>query len=246
MQAIKDFNGTISEIVRADYRTADVFRKYGINYCCGGNILLDEVCNRQNVDINSLQNELNSVVKKINIPASLRFDEWTVDFMIDYIINVHHAYLRQSLPLIKDLMTTFVKGHRNQYPYLDIVLETYLELSSFLLDHLQEEEEKVFPYIKHMSHTYKHNETYGRLFVKNWNKPLKQVLQSDHQHVSALLLQLRKESNQYTFGEDACTNHLVIYQKLQELDDDIVQHQHLENNILFPKAILMEKELLQL
>jgi regulator of cell morphogenesis and NO signaling len=76
MHAVKDFNGTISEIVRADYRTADVFRKYGINYCCGGNILLDEVCNKQKVDINSLQSELNSVVKKINIPASLRFDEW--------------------------------------------------------------------------------------------------------------------------------------------------------------------------
>ena len=246
MQAVKNFNGTISEIVRADYRTADVFRKFGINYCCGGNVALEEICNRQKLDIDKLQNALNNSVKNLSVPSSLRFDEWTVDFMMDYIINVHHSYLRHALPSITELMAAFVKSHRNKYPYLDTVQESFLELTSFLLEQIEEEEQKVFPYIRHMSHTIKHNETYGRLFVKNWSKPLDQVLKSDHQHIAALLLQLRKESNNYTFGNDACTNHLVIYQKLQELDDDIVQHQQLENNILFPKAILMEKELLRL
>src|SRR5688572_6175424 len=172
MQAVKNFNGTISEIVRADYRTADVFRKFGINYCCGGNVPLEEICFRQKVDIDLLQNELNSAVKKLSVPASLRFDDWTVDFMMDYIINVHHSYLRHTLPSITELMAAFVKSHRNKYPYLDTVQESFLELSSFLLEQIEEEEQKVFPYIRHMSHTFKHNETYGRLFVKNWSKPL--------------------------------------------------------------------------
>ena len=98
MLQAKDFDNTISEIVRSDYRTADVFRKFGINYCCGGSVKLGDVCTKQNLDRAEVQNALNEVSKKRSIPPSLQFDEWTVDFLIDYIVNVHHAYLRRSIP----------------------------------------------------------------------------------------------------------------------------------------------------
>lgn len=246
MLQTKYFGSTISDIVKADYRTADVFRKFGINYCCGGAVKLEDVCKAQQLDIAVLENELFEAAKKRSIPPSLQFDEWSVDFLIDYIINIHHAYLRRSISATKDLMASFVKSHKNKYPYLETLQETYFELGSLLLEHMDEEEEKIFPYIKQMSHTHKHREKYGRLFVKNLSKPLAQVLQSDHKHIAAMLLQLRKDANNYNFEKTACTNHQVIFQKLQEQDADIVQHKHLENNFLFPKAIDIEKELMNL
>lgn len=239
-------NLTVSGIVRKDYRTADVFKKHGINYCCGGEITLNEACSLQNVNISDLHKELAAATKTVVVPSSIRFDEWTVDFLIDYIINVHHSYLKHTLPALENTLQSFVNGHRKKYPYLENLLDTYKDLSEFLLEHLNEEEVKIFPYLKQISHTHKHKETYGRLFVKTLSRPINQVLQSDHKHIVALLFELRKISNQYQFDTTACTNHQVVFQKLQELDADIVQHEHLENNILFPKALNMEKELLNL
>lgn len=237
---------TISDIVRKDYRTADVFKKYGINYCCGGNSTLEEACRIKNLDLSGIEKELNAVAKDIVIPSSLRFDEWSVDFLVDYITNVHHAYLKYSLPALEITLQSFVNGHRKKFPFLDRLLETYNGLAELLLEHVNEEEQKIFPYIKQISHTHKNREIYGRLFVKTLSKPLSQVLESDHKRISAQLIQLRNISNQYQFNDAACTNHRVVFQKLKELDSDIVQHKFLENSVLFPKAINMERELLNL
>lgn len=235
---------SISGIVRKDYRTADVFKKHGINYCCGGNSTLEEICRLQNLDLNSLQNELEKATNTVVVPASLRFDEWNIDFLVDYIINVHHAYLKHTLPALDQTLEAFVRSHRNKFSFLDQLLETYKELAELLLEHTAEEEKRIFPYIRQISHTHKHKESYGHLFVKTLSKSLAQVLQSDHKHIAAHLIQLRNITNQYQFSSNACTTHQVVFQKLKELDADIVQHKHLENNVLFPKAINMENELL--
>jgi regulator of cell morphogenesis and NO signaling len=237
---------TISDIVRKDYRTADVFRKHGINYCCGGNSTLEEACSVKNLDVSTVEAELSAVAKNIVIPSSIRFDEWSIDFLIDYIINVHHAYLKDSLPAVEIALRSFVNGHRKKFPFLEELEEAYTSLAELLLEHMKEEEQKIFPYIKQISHTHKHKETYGRLFVKTLSKSLTQVIEFYHTRISARLIQLRNFSSQYQFDDTACTNHRVVFQKLKELDDDIVQHKFLENSVLFPKAINMERDLLNL
>jgi len=237
---------TISRIVRDDYRTADVFRKHGINYCCGGNSTLEEVCRLQNLDIISICKELSDATQTITIPASLRVDEWSIDFLVDYIRNVHHAYLKQALPTLETTLISFVNNHRSKFPFLDSLHQEFSSLSVLLTEHIAEEEEKIFPYMKQVSHTHKHKEIYGKLFVKTLSQPLTKVFQSKHTHISAQLVEIRNLSNQYRFPDNACTNHRVVFQKLRELDADIVQYRHLENNVLFPKAIILERELLQL
>jgi regulator of cell morphogenesis and NO signaling len=146
---------TISEIVKRDYRTADVFKKFGVNYCCGGNSTVEEVCNLQNINQNSLSDSLDSATKTLVIPPWLRFDEWSVDFLVDYIINVHHAYLKQMLPSLEVQLLSFVNNHRKKHPFLDDVNNTFNTLSSFLMEHTQDEEEKLFPYIKQIYSAYK-------------------------------------------------------------------------------------------
>jgi regulator of cell morphogenesis and NO signaling len=124
------------------------------------------------------------------------------------------------------------------------VLAIFQELSAKLIAHNQREEESIFPYIKQIESTYRRKEVYGSLFIRTMRKSLDAILKEDHKKISELLIQLRQTTNNYRFTEKACTNHQVMYHKLRELDNDLTQHMHLENNILYPKAIEMEQELL--
>ncbi|MER3464057.1 MAG: hypothetical protein C4329_06230 [Chitinophagaceae bacterium] len=240
-----DTSATVRDIVVQDYRTADVFKKYGINYCCGGNLPLNEACSALNINIPELNKELAKATSTVQLPSSLQFDDWSLDFLVDYIINVHHSYIKKVVPLLQGQIMSFVDGHKKKYPQLLKVQHTFEELASLLLEHIQKEEESIFPYLKQISSTHKRKETYGSLFVRTLGKPLNQVLEREHLHIAALMKQLREITNHFQFPEDACTNYQVIFHKLKELDNDLVQHKHLENNVLFPKALQLEREILQ-
>lgn len=235
---------TVSEMVRADYRVADVFKKWGINYCCGGNLPMADVCELKGLDQEKLEAELLQATKAISIPGAIRFDNWPVPFLVDYISYVHHAYIKAALPQLTQTITLFVSGHQKKYPYLGDVQQTFLDLGGELMEHVRQEEESIFPYIKQVSNTYERKEDYSSLFVRTLRKSLVDSVQSEQGRITALLLLLRQQTNNYTFSPEACTNHQVIYHKLKEFDADLVQHKHLENNILFPKVLQMEKELL--
>ena len=237
---------TVSQIVRNDYRTADVFKKWGINYCCGGNLPLQEACAVKNIALTVIEEDLQAATKTIQLSNSLHFNEWPVFFLVDYILYVHHAYVKHTVPALGQLLSSFVSGHNKKYPYLAAVEETFSNLSEVLLQHTLKEEESIFPYVKQISYTYERKETYGSLFMRTMRKPLAETIVKEHGRISNLLLLLQDQTNHYQFSENACTNHQVIYHKLKEFDADLVQHKHLENNILFPKVLEMEKTLLKL
>lgn len=246
MQPKNDLTTTVSEMVRKDYRIAPVFEKWGIGYCCGGNTSFAEVCKAQKLDANLIREDIEKATHTINISNHLRFDEWSVDFLVDYITHVHHAYLRQEVPVLFLAVKSFIDSHKKKYPYLVKVLEVFEELKDEVLEHTQKEEESIFPYFKQISNTYARRESYGALFVRTLSKPFDHIENVEHRRISALLAALRKATNNYQFSDDVCPNHQVIYLKLKEFDSDIQQHKHLESNILFPKVRVMEKELLQL
>jgi regulator of cell morphogenesis and NO signaling len=237
---------TVSEMVRQDYRVADVFRRWGIDYCCGGNTPFVEVCRTQSLSVDLIRDDIQKATHTTNISNHLRFEEWPVDFLVDYITNVHHAYLRQQVPALFEQVNSFIQGHKKKYPYLEKVLEVFEALKDEVLEHTQKEEETIFPYFKQISYTYARRESYGALFVRTLSKPFDHIENVEHRRISALLVALRKASDNYTCAEDVCPNHRVIYLKLKEFDHDIQQHKYLESNILFPKVRVMEKELLQL
>jgi regulator of cell morphogenesis and NO signaling len=245
MQVFEDSNKTVSEIVRSDYRTAEVFKKYGINYCCSGLVRLEEACSVRQLDYIQILDELRSVTRNIYILNTLRFSEWKLDFLIDYLINVHHAYLKQVVPALEAALVSFIDGHKKKYPELERVLALFKDLTIMLMAHSRHEEEIIFPYIKQIENTYRRKETYGNLFVRTLRKPLSNISR-EHNEISILLMEMQSITNNYQFPENACTNHQVIYHRLHEFHDDMVQHKHLENNILFPRAIEMESKLLQL
>ena len=238
-------NTFISDIVRQDYRTASVFRKYDIDFCCGGKWALGTICEMKGMEFDLVKEELEDSVRTIQLSNSTRFNDWNIDFLTEYIVNVHHQYLREALPEIRAQLTHFIEDHAEKYPYLNEVLKQFNYLTKDLLPHLQQEEEILFPYIRQISHAYESKESYASLLVRTLRKPVEEVMHREHETVSKVLHRLRDLTNDYTAPADACVSHRVAFSLLKELHNDLAQHIYLENNILFPKAVTMEKELLQ-
>lgn len=234
----------VSQIVKMDYRTADVFKKHGINYCCGGNATLKEACEIKKINLSQVCRELDAATQTIHLPTAICFDEWPVDFLIDYILNVHHTYIKKTINPLLISLKNFAEGHKDKYPYMMSVWEAFENLYDELMENIEDEESRIFPYLKQICSTYTRKETYGSLFVRTMNRSLKTVQETKHRRVEAYIKQLRELTHHYTFTPSVCTNHQVIYCKIKELDSDLQQHNHLETHILLPKVIQMEQELL--
>lgn len=234
----------VTDIVSNDYRTADVFRKYGIDFCCGGRWPLEVVCENRDINVDDVVKELQHVVIQTSSKAAIDFDSWDIDFLADYILNIHHRYLKVALPELKEQVCRFLDSHRKKFPELG-ELETIID--TYLMDfpgHMKKEEEIFFPYIKQVFHAHKNKESYARLLIRTLRKPVEEVMRKDHEKTGANLHRVRIITKDYTPPANACISHRVLFSKLREFDDDLVQHIHLESNILFPKAIAMEQELL--
>ena len=234
----------VSDIVNSDYRTAEVFRKYGIEYCCAGKLPLQIICESKNLDFTEIVKELENVMQTICIPNTLPFERWSIDFLIDYIINIHHAYLKKDLPETGVQLEKFAADHQKNFPQLIELVQVFNELVTEMMPHLQHEEEIIFPYIRQIAHAYNNKESYANLLVRTLRKPVENIMQHEHETVHKILSQIRQLTNQYTPPQHACTNHKVTYLKLLEIDNDLARHMYLENSILFPRAIEMEKKLL--
>jgi len=240
-----DEDSSVSNIVTADYRTADVFRKYGIEFCCGGKLPLKTVCEIKDLNIDVIKKELEESSRTICLPNSLKFEDWDIDFLTDYIVNVHHQYLKKALPDTRNELERFTESHGDRFHYLPDLLKIFIDLSSYTLPHLQQEESIIFPYIRQIFHAYSNKESYAALLVRTLRKPVENVMNHENESLTTLLYQMRHLTRNYTAPERACTSHRVVFSKLLEIDNDLVQHLYLENNILFPGAIAMEKELLE-
>jgi regulator of cell morphogenesis and NO signaling len=238
-------SATVSEIVSNHYETADVFRSYGIDFCCGGKLPLKKVCEMNELDLDEIEKKLEASIRRIWIPATAKFQEWDIDFLTNYLVNIHHEYLRSTLPVAAEYLDRFVEGHRQKFPHLVELKKLFNEMAKDMMPHLMEEEEVIFPYIRHIAHAYESKESYASLFVRTLRKPVENMMKHEHECMARTLGRMRKLTDHYTPPSAACPNHIVTYKKLQEIDNDLVQHMHLENDILFPRAISMEKELLQ-
>ncbi len=239
-----DRNQPVADIVARDYRTADVFRKYGIEFCCGGKSPVYLACAVQGVDENIVMAELEESMREVNPSRTHNYNEWHIDFLTDYIVHVHHQYLRRALPRLQEHVDRFVEGHRKKFEYLDELQRLVNQLTRNLLPHLEQEEEIIFPYIRQIGHAYYSRESYASLLVRTLRKPVEDIMQHEHDNMSRLLKRIREITGNYLPPENACISHKVTFAKLREVDVDIVQHLHLENDVLFPRAIAMEKELL--
>ena len=236
----------VSDIVKRDYRTADVFRRYGISYCCGGNWPVAVACKMTAVDPSELIDALKASVRNLRLPGQTDFQSWETVFLVDYIVNVHHHYLKISLPLIRPMLADFVTEHAKKFNYLHDLLEQFDYLLAQLNALMETEEQVLFPYIRQLAHAHRHPEPYGALFIRSFRKPAAEMMTAGIGLISSLLTGIRLITKQYITPENACVSHIVVISKLRELDVDLEHHFHLEQSVLYPKIIQLEKDLLGL
>lgn len=227
---------TLGEIVKKDMRKAETFKKLGIDFCCGGKKSLEEACKEKGLDVLQVKQELEKVTKTASGTNQHDFDSWSLSFLADYIVNVHHAYVKQNMPVLLELSQKVANRHGSTNPHLMEVWQKVNAMVNELTVHLGKEERILFPYIKQL-------EAAGSQEPQVFSSVKEPVamMENDHDIVGKLGEEIRKLTNNYTLPENACTSYGLLYKKLEDFEDDLHTHIHLENNILFPKAIKLEQ-----
>jgi len=232
---------TIGEIAAKDLRKAAVFKKYGIDFCCGGKKTVNEVCAEKGLDVTTLEQELRQAVNTQHIRPSA-FNEWSLDFLSDYIVNAHHGYVKKSLPDLRGYALKVAQVHGHHHPELVTIHKLVEEINAELSDHMMKEEQILFPYIKTLVEAEKGNGTMKSAHFGSIKNPIS-MMEMEHETVGKLLEEIRMLSYQYILPEDACASYSLLYNMLQDFESDLHIHIHLENNILFPKAADLARRL---
>ncbi|MEP7229285.1 MAG: DUF542 domain-containing protein [Ginsengibacter sp.] len=230
----------VTDIVLKDFRAAEVFRKYNIDFCCGGKMPLSMACELQGVNEDILMEELEHFA-----PVYESAKSWAVDFTIDYLINLHHTYFKNSLPVLLEYVDRFFKSHIKKFPESHELPGLVDELQTKLQKQLSYESDKLFPYIKRIHYAHSDNEVYGKLLMKTLQKvPVEDVQQHDAPLVE-LIFRIEELTNSFQPPSNACTTHKVMLQKLEEFTGYIRQHIFIERKILIPAAMQIERNLLE-
>lgn len=233
-------NMTVAEIVTKNIKTADVFKRNGIDFCCGGNVLVREVCNKKSIDYTRLKLEIENIENKIE--RRLNFDSWDLDFLVDYIINTHHKYVSEANDLISQYSKKVAKVHGSHNPEVVEINDLFMTIANELNMHMHKEEMILFPFIKQLVNSKKSGQQIERPRFGTIQTPIN-MMELEHDGAGDIIKKIAKLSNNFTPPEHACNTYRALYAKLEEYQDDLFQHVHLENNVLFPKAIKLEQEL---
>ncbi|WP_420399276.1 iron-sulfur cluster repair di-iron protein [Flagellimonas sp.] len=235
MEVVKD--KTVAEFVTENIKTAHVFKKFGIDFCCGGGITIAKACAKFEVDQERLENELLEVNKTVD--RNHNYDQWNLSFLIDHIVNVHHTYVNESLPIISEYANKVAKVHGHHYPEVVEINRLFHEVANELLSHLQKEEQVLFPYIKKMTEA--ENSGISAPFG-SVNNPIG-MMEHEHESAGNIFKEIASLTQNYTAPPEACNTFRALYSKLEEFEQDLHLHIHLENNILHPKTIALEEKL---
>lgn len=232
---------TLGEIAAKDLRKAQIFKKYGLDFCCGGRKTVKQACADKGLDVTKIEQELQQADKNFST-RPLPYNDWGLDFLEDYIVNTHHSYIHKSLPEIRGYAAKVARVHGSRHPELLLIYKLVEEINEELSAHLVKEESILFPYIKELVAASKANGSFRSSNFGAVQNPIN-MMELEHEMVGKNLEQIRTLSNNYALPEDACASYSLLYRMLDEFEDDLHTHIHLENNILFPKAIELEKQL---
>lgn len=219
---------TVGEIVTADFRAAEVFKRAGIDFCCGGKKSLEQACTEKSLDPNLLVAELTKLDSMEE--RTFNFNEWTLDFLSDYIVNTHHKFVIRSLPSLVFYTGKIATVHGSNHPELIEIAEIIEKVNEELRQHLRNEEDVLFPAIKEVL---RNDSPEARLTIQS---EINRML-GEHDFAGGSLDYINSLTNDYELPADACNTYQVAFNLLKQFEDDLHIHVHLENNILFPKAL---------
>jgi regulator of cell morphogenesis and NO signaling len=224
-----DSQSTLGEIVSTDFRAAEIFKNEGIDFCCGGKKTLLQACTEKGVDVGGLVEKLGYLANSPSIPSQ-DFKEWELDFLADYIKNTHHKYVKKTLPELLIYTRKVAGAHGSKHPEMIEVADLFEELNEELTQHLMNEEEVLFPAIKKAM---KDNDPDAQATVSS---EINRMI-GEHDFAGGAMDRINSLTSGYEVPNGACSTYHVTLKLLQQFEDDLHIHVHLENNILFPKAL---------
>jgi regulator of cell morphogenesis and NO signaling len=223
----------VGDIVAKDFRTAAIFKKAGIDFCCGGNETLEKSCSDHKINMDEIENEL-SHVEDTPIHPDVNFVEWKLDVLCDYIVNTHHRTAKELMPQITSYTQKIAEVHGDNHPELKEIATLFAKAASELKHHLANEEKVLFPALKEVL---LNNSQDSKIITMREMA----IMKTEHEYAGSVLDMIRHFTNNYTLPPDACTTYALTYKLLEQFEDDLHIHVHLENNILYPKALELSK-----
>jgi regulator of cell morphogenesis and NO signaling len=236
-------NRTVRDVVLELPQATRVFEKLKIDYCCGGDKALGEACATAGVKVENLERMLEEAAQaEADGKSSMDFQKATLGELIGHILDKHHVYTKDEMARLEPLIDKVIAAHGGNHPELKGVGGLFQQLCADLKPHMFKEEQILFPYILDMERSALQNRPAPVAPFGTVNNPIRMMMM-EHETVGGLLQELRALSSNYTVPPDGCISYQTLYQALEAFEQDLHLHIHLENNILFPRAIEMEGDL---
>lgn len=232
---------TIGSIVADDYRSAAVFTAHGIDFCCKGGRSIDEVCRTKNLDPAVLAKEIQEALSR---DASTADDPrtWPLAKLADHIEAVHHRYVETRVPVLQQYLDKLCMVHGDRHPELFTIRDEFYGCASAMAAHMKKEELILFPFIKQLEKAKASGSPAPVPHFGTVNNPV-QMMMDDHDAEGERFRRIDALTGGYVNPPDGCATYSTAMHMLHEFEQDLHRHVHLENNILFPKAVALEQEL---
>jgi len=226
---------TLGEIVSRDFRAGAILDRYGLDYCCGGARTLGEGCHDRGVSIDLVVSELEALD-----PASRETPEQDPAALVEHIVSHHHTYVRASIPVIQEHLARVAAAHGARHPELAFVETQFLKVAAELSQHMLKEERVLFPYISSLADAVNRNAPFPPDMFGTVQNPIR-MMEIEHQEAGDGLDVIRELTHEYQPPADACSTYRLVLQELDAFEKDLHEHVHLENNVLFPRAVELEE-----
>lgn len=230
----------IGEVVAQDYRAAGVFKNHAIDFCCNGNRTIAEACAEKELDSDQIVEELHQTMENGSAETT-DFNSWPLDLLADYVEKKHHRYTEAKITEIKPYLEKIVRVHGDRHPELSEINEIFNQSAGDLAMHMKKEELVLFPHIRKMLNAQSTHTEIAPAHFGTVRNPIEMMMR-EHEDEGENFRRIRALSDGYTAPADACNTYRVTFSLLKEFEEDLHKHIHLENNILFPKSIELEKE----
>ena len=231
---------SLAGIVNSNHRAAGIFEKYHLDFCCKGKRSLAEACEEAALKADDIISELGQLSVSNSCTVPVNFERFSLQQLADYIVNTHHSFTKKEMPLICDYLAKVEARHGDQHPEVKKVRQLFIELTEEMFHHMQNEEVVLFPRIKELEKCI--NSQRGVLINHLYLRNPIDVMEDDHENAGRIMNEIRILTNGFTAPQNACTTFRLAYAALQAFQLDLHQHVHLENNILFPRALKLRGE----
>ena len=231
----------LSDIVKDNFHSAVIFEKYNLDFCCNGKRALVDVCAEKGINPEDVINEIENI-NSSSERNEIKPDEWGLDFLIQYIINNHHSYVNRMLPIISAHTQKVASVHGENHPETKKITEIFTAINNEMKHHMMKEEKILFPHILKLAALSVNGNEKSVPYFGTIKNPIA-MMEAEHESAGGGMLNIRKLTNNYAPPSDACETYKVVYKELKDFEEDLHLHVHLENNILFPKAVDLEERL---